>query len=79
MLLVATKSGIEAQYGGKIFALIIKSSLFERTFIDAKGVDCASLEIVHCGTLPHVTDLSLILFSHLGTYNYISIPTTILS
>ena len=37
---------IEAQERVKIFALIIKSSLFEGIFIDAKGVNCASLEIV---------------------------------
>ena len=34
---------IEAQERGKNFALIIKSSLFEGIFIDAKGVNCASL------------------------------------
>ena len=37
---------IEAQDRGKNFALIIKSSLCEWIFIDAKGVNCASLEIV---------------------------------
>ena len=37
---------IEAQERGKNFALIIKSSLFEGIFIDAKGVNCATLEIV---------------------------------
>ena len=38
---------IEAQESGKNFALIIiKSSLFKGIFIDAKGVNCASLEIV---------------------------------
>ena len=37
---------IEAQEWGKNFALIIKSSLFEGIFIDAKGVNCTSLEIV---------------------------------
>ena len=37
---------IEAQERSKNFALIIKSSLFEGIFIDAKGVNCASLEIV---------------------------------
>ena len=37
---------IEAQQRGKHFALIIKSSLFEGIFIDAKGVNCTSLEIV---------------------------------
>ena len=37
---------IEAQERGKNFALIIKSSLFEGIFIDAKGVNCASLDIV---------------------------------
>ena len=31
---------------GKNVALIIKSSLYEGIFIDAKGVNCASLEIV---------------------------------
>ena len=31
---------------GKKFALIIKSSLFEGIFIDAKRVNCASLEVV---------------------------------
>ena len=35
---------IEAQERGKNFALIIKSSLFERIFIDAKCINCASLE-----------------------------------
>ena len=38
---------IEAQERGKNFALIIKSSLFDGIFIDAKGVNCASLETVH--------------------------------
>ena len=38
---------IEAQQRGKHFSLIIKSSLFEGIFIDAKGVNCAHLEIVH--------------------------------
>ena len=38
---------IESQERGKSFALIIKSSLFEGIFIDAKGVNCASLETVH--------------------------------
>ena len=44
---------IEAQEIGKIFSLIIKSIpnnnnniLFEGIFIDAKGVNCGSLEIV---------------------------------
>ena len=37
---------IEAQERGKNFALIVKSSLFEGIFIDAKGVNFASLEIV---------------------------------
>ena len=37
---------IEVQERGKNFALIIKSSLFGRIFIDVKGVNCASLEIV---------------------------------
>ena len=37
---------IEAQERGKNCALIIKSSLFEGTFVDVKGVNCASLEIV---------------------------------
>ena len=37
---------IEAQERGKNFAIIIKSSLFEGIFIDAKGVNCASLETV---------------------------------
>ena len=37
---------IEAQERGKNFALIIKSSLFEGIFIDAKVVNCASFEIV---------------------------------
>ena len=37
---------IEAQERGKNVALIIKSSLFEGIFIDAKGVNCASLETV---------------------------------
>ena len=37
---------IEEQERGKNFALIIKSSLFEGIFIDAKGVNCASLETV---------------------------------
>ena len=35
-----------AQERGNNFALIIKSSLFEGIFIDAKGENCASLEIV---------------------------------
>ena len=30
----------------KNFALIIKSSLFEGIFIDAKGINCTSLETV---------------------------------
>ena len=38
---------IEVHDSGKNFALIIKSSLFEGIFIDAKGVNYASLEIVH--------------------------------
>ena len=38
---------IEAQEMGKNVALILKSSFFEGIFIDAKGVNCASLEIVH--------------------------------
>ena len=37
---------IETQERGINFALIIKSSLFEGIFIDAKGVNCVSLEIV---------------------------------
>ena len=37
---------IEAQERGKNVALIIESSLFEAIFIDAKGVNCASLEPV---------------------------------
>ena len=37
---------VEAQERGKNFALIIKSSLFQGIFTDAKGVNCASLEIV---------------------------------
>ena len=37
---------IEAQKRCKNFALIIKSSLFEGIFLDAKGVKCASLETV---------------------------------
>ena len=37
---------IEAQETGKIVALIIKSSLIEGIFIDAKCVNCASLETV---------------------------------
>ena len=37
---------IEAQERGKNCALIIKNSLFEGIFIDAKGVNCASLETV---------------------------------
>ena len=35
-----------AQYRAKNFALVIKSHLFEEIFVDAKGVNCASLEIV---------------------------------
>ena len=46
---------IEAQEGGKIFALIIKSFLFEGIFIDAKGVNCASLDIVSGKKIFHVT------------------------
>ena len=38
---------IEVQERGKYFSLIIKSSLFEGIFIDAKGINCASLETVH--------------------------------
>ena len=39
---------IEAQLErGKNVALIIRNSLFEGIFIDAKGVNCASLETVH--------------------------------
>ena len=38
---------IEAQERGKNFALIIKSSHFEGIFIDAKGLNWASLDIVH--------------------------------
>ena len=37
---------IEAQEKSKIFKLITKSSLFEGIFIDAKGVNCTSLETV---------------------------------
>ena len=37
---------IEAQEKGKNFALMIKTSLFEGIFIDAKGANCESLEIV---------------------------------
>ena len=37
---------IEAQEMGKNVALIIKSSFFEGIFIDTKGVNYASLEIV---------------------------------
>ena len=37
---------IEPQERGKNCALIIKSSLFEGIFIDAKGGNCASLETV---------------------------------
>ena len=37
---------IEAKERGKNFGLIIKSSLFEGIFIDAKCVNCASLETV---------------------------------
>ena len=37
---------IEAQERSKHFTLIIKSSLFEGIFIDATGVNCASLETV---------------------------------
>ena len=32
--------------GGKNIVLIIKSSLFQWIFINAKGLNCASLEIV---------------------------------
>ena len=38
---------IEAQERVRKFAQIIKSSLFEVIFIDAKGVNCSSLETVH--------------------------------
>ena len=38
---------IEAQESGKNVELIIKSFLFEGIFIHAKGVNSASLEIVH--------------------------------
>ena len=34
------------QYRAKNFALV-KSALFEGLFVDAKGVNCMSLEIVH--------------------------------
>ena len=37
---------IEAQERGENFAIIINSSLFEGIFIDAKGVNSASLETV---------------------------------
>ena len=37
---------IEEQERGKIFALIIKSSLFDGIIIDAKCVNCASFETV---------------------------------
>ena len=37
---------IETQERGKNFALIIQNSIFEGIFIDAKGVNCASLETV---------------------------------
>ena len=33
---------------GKNFALIIKSSLYEGIFIDAKGVNCSSVETCAC-------------------------------
>ena len=46
---------IEAQERGKHFALIIKSSLFQGIFIDAKGVNCASLEIVGAKKIFHIT------------------------
>ena len=46
MTIVPEDLYIEAQERGKNFALIIKSSLFEGIFIDAKGVNCASLETV---------------------------------
>ena len=39
-------SCVEEQERDKKIALIIKSSLFEGIFIDAKGINCASLEIV---------------------------------
>ena len=44
---------IEAQERGKNFALIIKSSLFEEIFIDAKGVNCEGLEIVHAKNISY--------------------------
>ena len=39
--------GIKAQWRDKNFALIIKSYLFEGIFVDAKGVNYVSFEIVH--------------------------------
>ena len=40
-------TGIKAQWRAKNFGPIIKSYLFEGIFVDAKGINCVSLEIVH--------------------------------
>ena len=54
---------IEVQEMGKNFALIIKSSLFEAIFIDAKGLNCASLETVHAKKMFLIT-ISEVLLEH---------------
>ena len=38
---------IEAQQRANKFPLVIKSYLFEGIFVDAKGVNCVSLEFLH--------------------------------
>ena len=46
VLVVGSLDEVKSLERSKNFALIIKSSLFEGIFKDAKGVNCASLEIV---------------------------------
>ena len=38
--------GAAAQYRAKKIAFVVKSYHFEGIYVDAKGVNCASLEIV---------------------------------
>ena len=45
--------GIKAQWRAKNFGLIIKSYLFEGIFVDAKGVNYVSLEIVQQKNISH--------------------------
>ena len=54
---------IEAQQRGKNFELIIKSSLLEGIFIDAKCVHCASLETVRAKKIFLIT-ISEVLLEH---------------